>query len=236
MKSRSDRSRTKRGRGSGFPASVLAWWRANWQWTFWFLLIPVLAFALGQFFLPTATAPRNGLGDDLENRPATGSDTNYRDLRWAALIPAGWEPEGIFTDKKLLALGDSDAGATRALEDLRKAWDEAPVNKQVDGERIRIAGYVVPLERAQDRIVQFLLVPYFGACIHVPPPPANPLILVTSDVPMKDIRAMDAVWVIGVLSIARSDESLTQNRRTPLGVAGYVMNTAKVTSYRNAWW
>lgn len=45
------------------------------------------------------------------------------------------------------------------------------VNKKLDNQDVRIPGFVVPLEGDAKKITAFLLVPYFGACIHVPPPP-----------------------------------------------------------------
>lgn len=54
------------------------------------------------------------------------------------------------------------------------------VTEKYNGETVRIPGYIVPLEYDGSKIKQFLLVPYVGACIHVPPPPANQLIYVTT--------------------------------------------------------
>lgn len=52
-------------------------------------------------------------------------------------------------------------------------------NPQFDGETVRISGFVVPLAMSKKGIVtEFFLVPYFGACIHVPPPPPNQIVYV----------------------------------------------------------
>jgi len=82
---------------------------------------------------------------------------------------------------------------------------------------------VVSLEREGDALKEFLLVPYFGACIHVPPPPANQIIHVHSAKAVKDIRTMDAVWINGVLKVDHSD--------TLMGSAGYSMTSIKVEPY-----
>jgi len=73
----------------------------------------------------------------------------------------------------LARLQDSDPKAMEALDRMKSAWNQAPVNSSLDGQKVRIAGFVVPLERKGEQVVEFLLVPYFGACIHVPPPPAD---------------------------------------------------------------
>ena len=99
----------------------------------------------------------------------------------------------------------------------------APVNASLDGAQVKIPGYIVPLEQKKaGEITEFLLVPYFGACIHTPPPPANQILHVHPAKAAK-FRAMDAVWVVGTLKTARSDSGM--------GVAGYRMDAQSVTAY-----
>jgi uncharacterized protein len=53
------------------------------------------------------------------------------------------------------------------------------VNKSLEGATVRLPGFIVPLEGVKDGSVsEFLLVPYFGSCIHVPPPPPNQIVYV----------------------------------------------------------
>jgi hypothetical protein len=70
---------------------------------------------------------------------------------------------------------------------------------------VRLAGFVVPLEDFQERAKEFLLVPYFGACIHSPPPPANQIVHVLPQTAAKGVRSMDAVWISGVMRQTRTD-------------------------------
>jgi hypothetical protein len=107
---------------------------------------------------------------------------------------------------------------------MRKIWDNAPVRPELEGERVRLAGYVVPLEYSTGAIRDFLLVPYFGACIHTPPPPPNQIIHVNPARPLKSESASEAVWVSGVLETVRSE--------TGMGNAGYRMRGVTVTPYR----
>jgi hypothetical protein len=67
------------------------------------------------------------------------------------------------------------------------------------------------------------LVPYFGACIHVPPPPANQIIHVLSDKPIKGVHAMTAVWVSGTLKTVRANSIM--------GMSGYRMEARAVERY-----
>ncbi len=52
------------------------------------------------------------------------------------------------------------------------------VDEKLNGQNVRIAGYLLPLDTSDGKVTEFLLVPYIGACIHVPPPPPNQIIYV----------------------------------------------------------
>ncbi|WP_340678075.1 DUF3299 domain-containing protein [Paraglaciecola sp.] len=79
---------------------------------------------------------------------------------------------------------------------------DAPVVQSLNGKLVKIPGFVVPLEGDSELTTEFLLVPYFGACIHVPPPPPNQIVYVkiSEGVPISNLY--DAVWVTGTLSTA----------------------------------
>ena len=118
---------------------------------------------------------------------------------------------------------DSDPRANAALEKLRQEWDNAPGNPALNGAEVRIPGFVVPLEREGNALREFLLVPYFGACIHVPPPPANQIVHVVSAKPIPGTATMDAVWVSGKLGLFPS--------KTLMGSASYRLQAAAVEPY-----
>ena len=146
-----------------------------------------------------------------------------RTIGWEQLIPAGWDP---FKDLKALnldTLKDNDPKAEEALQKMRKLWDNAPINPLVLGQSVRLPGYVVPLEDLPEGMKEFLLVPYFGACIHSPPPPANQIVHVVLDKPAKRLRLMDVVWVTGPMSATKTDSHM--------GVAGYRIEARQVAPY-----
>lgn len=147
----------------------------------------------------------------------------YRQIEWDDLIPKGWDPMAAFKGLDLARLKDNDPKAQEALEKMRSAWDQAPVETALNGQRVRIAGFVVPLERKGEQILEFLLVPYFGACIHVPPPPANQIIHVVPEKPVTGMRTMDAMWVSGTLKLDRSE--------TGMGVSGYRLRGEALAPY-----
>ena len=120
-------------------------------------------------------------------------------------MPAGWDPMKDFKDINLAAMTDSDPRALQLMQRLREVWDNAPANPALEGQTVRIPGFVVPLEEGKDGLKEFLLVPYFGACVHTPPPPANQIIHVLPQSAAKGLRSMDAVWISGSLVRTRTD-------------------------------
>ncbi len=69
---------------------------------------------------------------------------------------------------------------------------------------VSLVGYVVPVEASEGELSEFLWVPCFGACIHVPPPLANQIVQLWLAVPAKRLRTIDSVWVTDTLRIARN--------------------------------
>lgn len=76
----------------------------------------------------------------------------------------------------------------------------APVVDALDGEFVKIPGFVVPLEGTDELTTEFLLVPFFGACIHVPPPASNQIVYVVFEEGVAIEDLYDAIWVTGTLS------------------------------------
>ena len=149
--------------------------------------------------------------------------TPLRDVNWDDLTPKDWDPLKQFRDTNFSALNDADPKAIAMLKRMRETWDNAPTNNALDGQLIRIAGYLVPLDETKAGLTNFLLVPYFGACIHTPPPPSNQIIDVTPKLPTKGWRPMDTVWVSGTLHTLRSE--------TYMGVSSYRMDALSVEPY-----
>ena len=87
----------------------------------------------------------------------------------------------------------------------------APVVEALDGRRVKIPGFVVPLEGDGVKLSEFLLVPYVGACIHVPPPPPNQIIYVKPAQPLPMDRMWEPYWVVGTLrtEIVENDIALS---------------------------
>lgn len=158
-------------------------------------------------------------------KPVTkAAPSAYREIQWDNLMPKDWDPMAPFKNLNLGLLRDGDPRAQEALEKMRAAWDAAPAEHGLDGKAIRLAGFVIPLERKGERVSELLLVPYFGACIHTPPPPANQTIHVVLNKPVGNIRMMDAFWVNGTLKISRGDSGM--------GVFGYQLRADSLEAYQ----
>ncbi len=100
-----------------------------------------------------------------------------------------------------------DAGATLSWGDLmrhreRKNGDDVSLVGRMEGKTVRMAGYMVPLDGAAYRTTEFLLVPYYGACIHVPPPPPYQIVHGKA-IPAEGfaLEIQKPVWVEGVFSL-----------------------------------
>ena len=118
---------------------------------------------------------------------------------------------------------DDDPRAETLMNAIRDLWDKAPTRSELDQLRIRIPGYVVPLEEGKQGLKEFLLVPYYGACIHSPPPPANQIVHVVLSKPIRHFRTMDTVWVHGTLQATQA--------KSYMGVSGYRIDATKVEPY-----
>ena len=187
----------------------------------------LLACASTVFAQGTATSPKPALAGVATNsgatKPGTPAAGQPRTIAWDILVPQGWEPFKEFKDLNFQSMDDGDPKAMAMLKKMRDVWDNAPVNNAIVGQSVRIPGFVVPLEDTKDGMKEFLLVPYFGACIHSPPPPANQIVHVLPKSPAKGLRSMDAVWITGTLTTVRTDSYM--------GAASYRIEAQSVAPY-----
>ena len=176
------------------------------------------AFAAGP--APEATTAANPLGGKAASAAAAAGQPRL--IAWEELVPKDWDPMKEFKGMDLSQLDDADPRANELLMKMQEVSNNAPTNPEMNGALVRIPGFIVPLEENKGEVSEFLLVPYFGACIHTPPPPANQILHV---VPQKGtkFRAMDTVWVTGKLQTLRNDSMM--------GVSGYEVAADSVTKY-----
>jgi hypothetical protein len=153
----------------------------------------------------------------------------YNLIDWNDLMPEPWVKEmtkEMAAVGKLSNLQDSSDEANKAMAVMRKKFDEAPIVKSQLNKKVRLPGYVVPLDAERSEKREFLLVPYFGACIHTPPPPANQIVLIRPAAQSKIKKlpeSMDIVWVEGEIKEGRV--------ATSQGVSGYLLEAVSVAPY-----
>lgn len=147
-----------------------------------------------------------------------------RELDWPALIPEG----APIIPPQLTPLHDlsqiSDALVAEAAPAARQQAPNAPVVKALDGQPVKIPGYIVPLEVSDEgRTTEFLLVPYYGACIHVPPPPSNQIVHIFSEMGVRIEDLYQPYWIEGTMQVKASSSELAD--------AGYQMEAEKIYAY-----
>lgn len=135
-------------------------------------------------------------------------------LDWIDLIP---EAERNQFDSQGMIMPNHD-GDTQALQ-----VKVGKVRPELNGTKVKIPGFVIPLEGDENTVTEFLLVPYFGACIHVPPPPPNQIIYVSFPKGAPVQQLWDVVYVIGTLKTETFDTDIAQ--------AGYVIQGEQIAEY-----
>ena len=146
-----------------------------------------------------------------------------KELTWSEMIPPDAAPEvpDMAPMHDLSQLGNLDPEAAPAA---KQDLPNAPVVPALNDQHVRLPGYIVPLEVNEDgRTTDFLLVPYFGACIHVPPPPSNQIVHVTSKVGVKLAELYQPYWIEGAMQVKPSTSELAD--------AGYQMDAQKIYVY-----
>ena len=152
-------------------------------------------------------------------------------MEWDQLMPPGYIESMLEESSKnsflqnMFSFDDDSEEAQTAYEELKVKLSSAPIVEELNNEFIKLAGFVVPLDFDFDSetFSSFLLVPYFGACIHVPPPPSNQIVHITSQKPLQQEWLDYAVWATGTIK--------TESVHSEYGSAGYSMQNATLEKY-----
>ena len=131
--------------------------------------------------------------------------------------------KGIDTDTLVTAVAQRDAELKRRNGALRE---------DLNGELVRIPGYALPLEFSDRGVTEFLLVPYVGACIHAPVPPANQIVYVTAEKPFQLKGLYKPVWITGRVETQQGSRALSFVDGEADVVTGYSINAADIEPYK----
>jgi hypothetical protein len=140
---------------------------------------------------------------------------DYIDLEWSDLLPVGQTAippslQGLFGHDES-AMASSQPPSTGVRTD----WN---------GLVIRLPGFIVPIDYSGSGVTAFILVPFVGACVHVPPPPANQLVFVTTEKPYESSGLFEPVNVIGMFG--------TASTTTQLADIGYALSADQIVPFR----
>ena len=135
-------------------------------------------------------------------------------LDWGDLLPEAVDAPNQVLRGVVQHGGASLASQQPASSGVRTDWD---------GKTVRLPGFIVPIDFEGSLVTAFILVPYVGACIHVPPPPRNQLVFVTTETPYEFDGLFEAVSVTGVFG--------TDATSTRLAEIGYALSADRIEPY-----
>ena len=164
---------------------------------------------------------------------SAASAAELRELTWDDLVPDEAQFDDVFTrleDDTLYEL-TLVAGVRDQVTEERIAKTYI-ANEALDGRPVRIPGYLLPLEFEGDKVREFLLVPYVGACIHTPPPPPNQIVHVRAEQAYAtDGGLYTPVWVNGVMKVERGQANLDFVDGTSDIPTAYTLEASSVEPY-----
>lgn len=148
-----------------------------------------------------------------------------REIGWEELMPEGEEERlAQLYQQQMSMLYSGGPIAEGSAGDQMIQIGTFNTVKELNETKVRIPGYTVPFEfGANAEITEFLLVPYYGACLHAPPPPPNQTIFAMTEEPIKLRNLAQAVWIEGTM--------YTQTQESELADAAYTIRVDKVETY-----
>lgn len=151
--------------------------------------------------------------------PLAARSETVIDLQWEDLIPE--ESRGVLMQR--LREMNNMIDHTGQLETGFIQPEARAVTDAFNGKTVRLPGYVVPLDFDSTGLDVFILAPFIGACIHVPPPPPNQLVLVTTQEPYVYNDLYDPIWVTGMFGTAATGTALAE--------IGYALSAEEIEPY-----
>ncbi len=148
-----------------------------------------------------------------------------REIGWEELMPEGEEERlaQLYQQQMTMLYSGGPIAEGSAADQMIQIGTFNTV-KELNETKVRIPGYTVPFEYgANAEISEFLLVPYYGACLHAPPPPPNQTVFVMAEDPIRLRDLAQAVWIEGTI--------YTQTQESELADAAYTIRVDRVETY-----
>ena len=147
----------------------------------------------------------------IKDKPEKPTPKNFRTIDWDSLMPKE-DLNALLNPPNYLDQIEDGAFEDQISDQLQIDFDSAindryqqalvstKIIEKLDGQLVRIPGFVVPVEFDEESITEFFLVPYFGACIHSPPPPPNQIIYVHAPNGLQLNTLYDPFWISGTIN------------------------------------
>ena len=199
------------------------------------LYLPVLAQQARQLTWDDLIPAHLLAGDPLEKLSPDQKDMVYWVINMLQTLPKrGPQTEEDYKqiDELMPSLRKAGIDIVKVLAKIKEI--QTSIVKELDGQLVRMPGYLLPLEVSSAKVTEFLLVPYVGACIHVPPPPPNQIIYVKAaqDNGYESKKIFEPVWVTGVISVkSMSKELYLVDGSSGIDI-GYGMQANKIEPYK----
>lgn len=161
--------------------------------------------------------------------------SSYEEIEWIQLMPKD-DLDALLNPPEYLydiedgseqdTLDSLDAKPFENEQDKRyqQALSSVRVIESYNNKKIRVPGFIVPLESEEGKhISEFFVVPYFGACLHMPPPPPNQIIYVKFEQGVELQSLYDAFWFEGKITINTVENEL--------GTSAYELKLDRVLPY-----
>lgn len=151
----------------------------------------------------------------------TAAEDKFEDVEWDDLIPSDIL-EALLTPPEYInniVDGSLEDNFEQQINEVfepsddpyQQALTSTKVIPEMDGKRIKIPGFIVPIETNEDNLVtEFFIVPYFGACLHMPPPPPNQIIYATYPQGVEQPTLFDPFWLSGELNTQLTTNDIAQ--------------------------
>ncbi len=178
--------------------------------------------------LNESTEEEENPSSPISYHPEELANSGFKELVWDDLVAPGYDTDSIIKkyQPQIDQIEHGSIDALKLYEKMEEEFSNAPVNSALQGKKVSVPGFIAPLEQVGSMITEFLLVPYFGACIHLPPPPANQTLHVKV-APSYEIDNDDSyapVWISGELDIVKTS--------TDIGNASYQVVNAVISKYQ----
>jgi len=170
-----------------------------------------------------------------ENKKEAEDKGKYPEIEWAELIPKD-DLEALLNPPSAIdSIADGSAGdSLDALEGMMAeeeaasryyaALKSAKVVESFNGKNVKLPGFIVPLQADEEnRVTEFFIVPYFGACLHLPPPPPNQIVYAKVEKGFNLNSMHDAYWFEGKVTVA--------DTKRDLGHSAYSLDVESVYLY-----